>query len=120
VVSLGHSGRTEAEADAAFTARRLRCFTHSFNAMPGLAPPGGGSDRRRLLRRRRPISPRLIADGLHVTTTMAVLLQRLGAPRQRGAGLVMPSAPYGLRGRPRQRRLGMSGRFAGEGGKLLG
>ena len=91
VVSLGHSAATEAEADAAFTAG-VSMLTHSFNAMPGLHHRAAGPIGAAL--RRGDISLGLIADGVHVTPTMAVLLQRL-APRH----VVLVSdalAPYGL------------------------
>jgi N-acetylglucosamine-6-phosphate deacetylase len=67
-------------------------LTHSFNAMPGLhhrkpGPIGAAC-------KRDDIALGLIADGVHVDPTMAVLLQRLA-----GDQLVLVSdalAPYGL------------------------
>ncbi|MCT0229715.1 N-acetylglucosamine-6-phosphate deacetylase [Synechococcus sp. CS-1324] len=91
VVSLGHSAASETEATAAFAAG-VGMVTHAFNAMPGLhhrAPgPVGAAVQR------GDVALGLIADGVHVAPTMAVLLQRL-APQQ----VVLVSdalGPYGL------------------------
>jgi len=51
VVSLGHSGSTEAEADAAFTAKAFRCSPTASTRWPGLHQPGGGPIRRGTARR---------------------------------------------------------------------
>ncbi|MBM5817589.1 MAG: N-acetylglucosamine-6-phosphate deacetylase [Cyanobacteria bacterium K_Offshore_surface_m2_239] len=91
VACLGHSAATESQAEAAFQAG-VAMITHAFNAMPGLhhrapGPLGAAA-------RRGDVALGLIADGVHVAPTMAVLLQRL-AP----AGTVLVSdalAPYGL------------------------
>ena len=91
VVSLGHSAAGEAEANAAFDAG-VAMLTHSFNAMAGLHHRAPGPVGAALLQ--GDVAVGLIADGVHVAPTMAVLLQRL-APRQ----LVIVSdalAPYGL------------------------
>ena len=90
-VSLGHSTATEAEARTAFEAG-VTMLTHSFNAMAGLQHRAPGPVAAAALR--GDIALGLIADGVHVAPTMAVLLQRL-APDQ----LVLVSdalAPYGL------------------------
>lgn len=90
-VALGHSAANAKEATAAY-ALGVGMLTHSFNAMPGLhhrAPgPLGAACRQ------GGIALGLIADGVHVNPTMAVLLQRLA-----GDQLVLVSdalAPYGL------------------------
>jgi N-acetylglucosamine-6-phosphate deacetylase len=91
VVSLGHSAATEAEAEAAFAAG-VTMLTHTGNAMPGLHHREPGPVAAALAR--GDVALGLIADGVHVAPTMAVLLQRL-APEQ----LVIVSdalAPYGL------------------------
>jgi N-acetylglucosamine-6-phosphate deacetylase len=91
VVSLGHSAATESEASAAFDAG-ITMLTHSFNAMPDMHRRAPGPVAAAALR--GTIALGLIADGVHVAPTMAVLLQRL-APDQ----LVLVSdalAPYGL------------------------
>lgn len=91
VVCLGHSAATEEQAAAGFQAG-VRMLTHSFNAMPGLQHRAAGPVAAAALR--GDIALGLIADGVHVAPTMAVLLQRL-APQQ----LVLVSdalAPYGL------------------------
>jgi N-acetylglucosamine-6-phosphate deacetylase len=90
-VSLGHSTASEAEASAAFEAG-VSMLTHSFNAMAGLQHRAPGPVAAALLH--GGIALGLIADGVHVAPSMAVLLQRL-APNQ----LVLVSdalAPYGL------------------------
>jgi N-acetylglucosamine-6-phosphate deacetylase len=90
-VSLGHSNASEAEASAAFEAG-VSMLTHSFNAMAGLQHRAPGPVAAALLH--GGIALGLIADGVHVAPSMAVLLQRL-APNQ----LVLVSdalAPYGL------------------------
>ncbi|MGA0253737.1 N-acetylglucosamine-6-phosphate deacetylase [Vulcanococcus sp.] len=91
VVSLGHSEATAEQASHAFE-QGVGMLTHSFNAMAGLqhrspGPIGAAA-------RRGDVALGLIADGVHVDPTMAVLLQRL-APEQ----VVLVSdalAPYGL------------------------
>ena len=91
VISLGHSTIDAAGATQAFQ-QGVAMLTHSFNAMPGLhhrdpGPIGAAC-------RHGGITMGLIADGVHVDPTMAVLLQRL-APEQ----VVLVSdalAPYGL------------------------
>ena len=91
VVCLGHSAATEAEAAAGFQAG-IRMLTHAFNAMPDMHRRAPGPVAAAALR--GDIALGLIADGVHVAPTMAVLLQRL-APQQ----LVLVSdalAPYGL------------------------
>ncbi len=91
VVSLGHSAAGEGEAAAAFEAG-VSMLTHTFNAMRGLHHREPGPVAAALLR--GDVALGLIADGVHVAPTMAVLLQRL-APDQ----LVLVSdalAPYGL------------------------
>ncbi len=91
VVSLGHSAAGEGEAEAAFAAG-VAMLTHGFNAMKGLHHREPGPVAAALLR--GDVALGLIADGVHVAPTMAVLLQRL-APEQ----LVIVSdalAPYGL------------------------
>ena len=91
VVSLGHSGADEEQARRAF-GRGVGMLTHSLNAMPGLHHRAPGPVGAALLQGE--VALGLIADGVHVAPTMAVLLQRL-APRQ----LVIVSdalAPYGL------------------------
>ena len=90
-VSLGHSAASESQAAAAF-ASGVGLVTHSFNAMPGLHHREPGPLAAALLN--GGIALGLIADGVHVAPSMAVLLQRL-APEQ----LVLVSdalAPYGL------------------------
>ncbi|MEB3351547.1 MAG: N-acetylglucosamine-6-phosphate deacetylase [Cyanobacteriota bacterium] len=91
VVSLGHSRADEAEAAAAFGAG-VTMLTHSFNAMAGLGHRSPGPLAAAVLH--GGVALGLIADGVHVAPSMAVLLQRL-APEQ----LVLVSdalAPYGL------------------------
>jgi len=91
VVSLGHSAANEAQASAAYDAG-VGMLTHAFNAMPDMHRRAPGPVAAALLR--GDVAVGLIADGVHVAPTMAVLLQRL-APQQ----LVIVSdalAPYGL------------------------
>lgn len=91
VVSLGHSDASEEQAGQAFNAG-VTMLTHSFNAMAGLRHRAPGPLAAAC--RRGDVALGLIADGVHVAPTMAVLLQRL-APEQ----LVLVSdalAPYGL------------------------
>ncbi|MFU8885709.1 MAG: N-acetylglucosamine-6-phosphate deacetylase [Cyanobacteriota bacterium] len=91
VVSLGHSAASEADADWAFSAG-VSMLTHTFNAMPDLHRRAPGPVAAAALR--GDIALGLIADGVHVHPSMAVLLQRL-APGQ----VVLVSdalAPYGL------------------------
>tara|TARA_B100001939_G_scaffold330749_1_gene328159 strand:- start:134 stop:1306 length:1173 start_codon:yes stop_codon:yes gene_type:complete len=91
LVALGHSAAKADEANRAFS-QGVGMITHAFNAMPGLhhRAPGPLGE----ACRRGGIALGLIADGVHVAPTMAVLLQRL-APEQ----IVLVSdalAPYGL------------------------
>ena len=91
VVSLGHSAASEAQAHAAFAAG-VTMLTHAFNAMPDMHRRAPGPVAAAALR--GDVAIGLIADGVHVAPTMAVLLQRL-APEQ----VVLVSdalAPYGL------------------------
>jgi N-acetylglucosamine-6-phosphate deacetylase len=91
VVCLGHSAASEQQAQAGFEAG-VRMLTHAFNAMAGLHHRAAGPVAAAVLR--GDIALGLIADGVHVAPSMAVLLQRL-APQQ----LVLVSdalAPYGL------------------------
>jgi N-acetylglucosamine-6-phosphate deacetylase len=90
-VALGHSAAKAEQAGQAFDLG-VEMITHAFNAMPGLhhRAPGPLGE----ACRRGGIALGLIADGVHVDPTMAVLLQRL-APEQ----VVLVSdalAPYGL------------------------
>lgn len=91
MVALGHSAAKADQAAVGFD-QGVGMLTHAFNAMPGLhhRAPGPLGE----ACRRGGIALGLIADGVHVDPTMAVLLQRL-APEQ----LVLVSdalAPYGL------------------------
>ena len=91
VVSLGHSAASEGQANEAFRAG-VGMLTHTFNAMADLHRRAPGPVAAACLR--GDIALGLIADGVHVAPTMAVLLQRL-APEQ----VVLVSdalAPYGL------------------------
>jgi N-acetylglucosamine-6-phosphate deacetylase len=91
VVSLGHSEATESEATAAYDAG-VTMVTHAFNAVPAMQHRAPGPVAAAALR--GGVALGLIADGVHVAPTMAVLLQRL-APQQ----VVLVSdalAPYGL------------------------
>jgi N-acetylglucosamine-6-phosphate deacetylase len=91
VVCLGHSEADGARAEAAFDAG-VAMITHAFNAMGGLHHRAPGPVGAAVLRGH--VALGLIADGVHVAPTMAVLLQRL-AP----AATVLVSdalAPYGL------------------------
>jgi N-acetylglucosamine-6-phosphate deacetylase len=91
VVCLGHSAADEPQAEAAFAAG-VGMITHAFNAMAGLHHRAPGPLGAAALR--GDVALGLIADGVHVAPTMAVLLQRL-AP----AATVLVSdalAPYGL------------------------
>lgn len=91
VVSLGHSEADEAAAAQAFTAG-VTMLTHAFNAMGGLQHRAPGPIAAAVLR--GDVALGLIADGVHVAPSMAVLLQRL-APQQ--TVLVSDAlAPYGL------------------------
>ena len=90
-VALGHSTATADQAGSAFD-DGVGMLTHAFNAMPGLhhRAPGPVGE----ACRRGTIALGLIADGVHVHPTMAVLLQQLA-----GDQLVLVSdalAPYGL------------------------
>jgi N-acetylglucosamine-6-phosphate deacetylase len=91
VLSLGHSAATEEQAAAAFDAG-VTMLTHTCNAMPGLHHRAPGPVAAALLR--GTVALGLIADGVHVAPSLAVLLQRLAPER-----LVIVSdalAPYGL------------------------
>ena len=91
VVSLGHSEANEHQAAAAFQAG-VGMVTHAFNAMAGLHHRAPGPIAAAALR--GDVALGLIADGVHVAPSMAVLLQRL-LPQQ----VVLVSdalAPYGL------------------------
>ncbi len=91
VVSLGHSEASERQAQHAFEAG-VGMLTHAFNAMPGLHHRAPGPVAAAVLR--GDVAMGLIADGVHVAPSQAVLLQRL-APQQ----VVLVSdalAPYGL------------------------
>jgi len=91
VVSLGHSAATETQANAAFDAG-VGMLTHTFNAMPDLHRREPGAIAAAVLQ--GDVAMGLIADGVHVAPSMAVLLQKL-APEQ----VVLVSdalAPYGL------------------------
>lgn len=91
VVCLGHSDADETQAGAAFAAG-VAMVTHSFNAMAGLGHRAPGPLAAAVLR--GDVALGLIADGVHVAPSMALLLQRL-APEQ----LVIVSdalGPYGL------------------------
>ena len=90
-VALGHSSADTDQAARAFE-QGVGMITHTFNAMPGLhhRAPGPLGE----ACRRGDIALGLIADGVHVHPTMAVLLQRIA-----GDQLVLVSdalAPYGL------------------------
>ena len=90
-VSLGHSTATEQQAHAAFDAG-VTMLTHALNAMPDMHRRAPGPVAAAALR--GDVALGLIADGVHVQPTMALLLQRL-APDQ----VVLVSdalAPYGL------------------------
>jgi N-acetylglucosamine-6-phosphate deacetylase len=90
-VSLGHSEANEAQASAAFGSG-VGMITHAFNAMAGLHHRAPGPIAAAALR--GDVALGLIADGVHVAPSMAVLLQRL-MPDQ----VVLVSdalAPYGL------------------------
>lgn len=92
VVCLGHSNADGAASAHAFS-QGVGMLTHSFNAMPGLHHRAAGPVGEACIHGE--IAMGLIADGVHVDPTMAVLLQRL-APQQ----LVLVSdslAPYGLK-----------------------
>ncbi|MFM8674931.1 MAG: N-acetylglucosamine-6-phosphate deacetylase [Vulcanococcus sp.] len=91
LVSLGHSEANEAQASDAFS-QGVGMLTHAFNAMPGLHHRNPGPIAAAALGGH--VALGLIADGVHVAPSMAVLLQRL-APEQ----VVLVSdalAPYGL------------------------
>ena len=90
-VALGHSTANADQAALAFR-QGVDMITHAFNAMPGLhhRAPGPLGE----ACRRGDIALGLIADGVHVHPTTAVLLQRMA-----GDQLVLVSdalAPYGL------------------------
>lgn len=91
VVSLGHSEATERQANDAYDAG-VAMVTHAFNAVADMHRRAPGPVAAAALR--GDVALGLIADGVHVAPTMAVLLQRL-APEQ----VVLVSdalAPYGL------------------------
>ena len=91
VVSLGHSAASESEASTAFEAG-VSMLTHSFNAMPDMHRRAPGPVAAAVLR--GDVALGLIADGVHVAPSMALLLHKL-APEQ----VVLVSdalAPYGL------------------------
>jgi len=91
LVSLGHTEANEAQASAAFS-QGVGMLTHAFNAMPGLHHRNPGPIAAAALGGH--VALGLIADGVHVAPSMALLLQRL-APDQ----VVLVSdalAPYGL------------------------
>ena len=91
VVSLGHSEASETQANAAYD-DGVAMVTHAYNAVPDMHRRAPGPVAAAALR--GDVALGLIADGVHVAPTMAVLLQRL-APQQ----VVLVSdalAPYGL------------------------
>ncbi|MEN9540111.1 MAG: hypothetical protein RLZZ459_202 [Cyanobacteriota bacterium] len=91
LVSLGHSEASESQAAEAFS-QGVGMITHAFNAMPGLHHRAPGPIA--TAARRGDVALGLIADGVHVAPSMAVLLQRL-LPEQ--TLLVSDAlAPYGL------------------------
>jgi N-acetylglucosamine-6-phosphate deacetylase len=91
VVCLGHSAADERQAEAAFAAG-VAMVTHAFNAMAGLHHRAPGPLAAAVLR--GGVALGLIADGVHVAPSMAVVLQRL-APQT--TVLVSDAlAPYGL------------------------
>lgn len=90
-VALGHSAATAEQAAQSYRFG-VGMLTHAFNAMPGLhhRAPGPLAE----ACRHGNVALGLIADGVHVHPTMAVLLQQLT-----GNQLVLVSdalAPYGL------------------------
>ncbi|MFM8605404.1 MAG: N-acetylglucosamine-6-phosphate deacetylase, partial [Cyanobium sp.] len=91
VVSLGHSAATEAEAEAACAAG-VGMLTHVLNAMPDLHRRAPGPVAAALLR--DDVALGLIADGVHVAPSMAVLIQRLAPDRTVIVSDAL--APYGL------------------------
>ena len=91
LVSLGHSEASESQAAEAF-ATGVGMITHVCNAMAGLHHRAPGPIAAAALR--GDVALGLIADGVHVAPSMAVLLQRL-MPEQ--VLLVSDAlAPYGL------------------------
>ena len=91
LVSLGHSEANEQQAAEAFE-QGVGMITHACNAMAGLHHRSPGPIAAAVLR--GDVALGLIADGVHVAPSMAVLLQRL-LPEQ----VVLVSdalAPYGL------------------------
>lgn len=92
LVSLGHSRADEDQATRAY-GDGVGMLTHAFNAMAGLHHRAPGPIAAVLAAPH--VGLGLIADGIHVAPTMAVLLQRL-LPEQ--VLLVSDAlAPYGLR-----------------------
>ncbi len=78
IISLGHSAANAQSSSMAFN-QGVSMITHTFNAMPGLnhrdpGPIGEAIENGK-------IAMGLIADGVHVHPSMAVLLQKL-APKQ--------------------------------------
>ncbi|MFN7898093.1 MAG: N-acetylglucosamine-6-phosphate deacetylase [Synechococcaceae cyanobacterium] len=91
LVSLGHSAADEGQANAAVDAG-VTLRPHALHALPGLQHRSPGPVAAALLH--DDVSLGLIADGVHVAPSMAVLLQRLAPDR-----VVLVSdalAPYGL------------------------
>ncbi len=91
VISLGHS-----QADAKIASRAfhsgISMLTHAFNAMPGIHHRSPGPVLEAIVN--GDIAIGLIADGVHVHSTIAVMLQKLASEQ-----LVLVSdalAPYGL------------------------
>ena len=92
VVAVGHTEANQPQAAAAFTAG-ARLLTHAFNAMPPLHHRAPGPVAAAATAP-EPVFLGLIADGVHVAPTMAVLLTRMAPGR-----VVLVSdalAPYGL------------------------
>ncbi len=92
VVCLGHSSADQEVCNIAFN-NGVSMLTHAFNAMPGLQHRSPGPVGAAIINGE--ISIGLIADGIHVHPTIAVLLLRLAAEK-----LVLVSdaiAPYGLK-----------------------
>lgn len=77
LVSIGHTRATEAEANAAFD-RGARYATHLFNAMPPLHHRSPGAIGAALRDDR--VTVGVIADGIHVASTIIDLVWRLKSP----------------------------------------
>ena len=91
VVCLGHSS-ADAKACESFFEQGISMLTHTFNAMPGLHHRAPGPIGEAI--KNGKIALGLIADGVHIDPTMALLLQRLTPSK-----IVLISdalAPYGL------------------------